>query len=99
METKSIPTVEQFLDDYFKEINPNFNSYKKAIELLSAAGRHEVIRIRTSQAAHEYAVLFAKYHRERQIEAIDKLMNVEFQGCFCPTISDIENAYKEDLIK
>lgn len=91
METKPIPTVEQFLNDYFKEINPNFKSYKKAIELLSAAGRHEVIRIRTSQAAHEYAVLFAKYHVK---EALDRCVEIApyDKGRY-------EEAYPEYLIK
>jgi len=41
----------------------------------------------------EIMVLFAKHHRERQIEAIDDLIGEYVSK------KSIENAYKEDLIK
>jgi len=48
---------------------------------------------------HEYAVLFAKYHRKRQIEAIDKIVLNNYLFEKRTTINDIENAYSEENIR
>jgi hypothetical protein len=54
-----------------------------------------------SIAAHEYAVLFARHHREKQIEAIAKGL-YEYFACDMGDQEEIEkiveNAYPEDRI-
>ena len=62
---------------------------------------HELDRDWIKEAMHEYAVLFAKWHREKAIEAIDNKINEFYRtgSGNWPSKVDIENTYQESEIK
>jgi len=99
MENKSIPTAEYFINKKFEEkfgedfydityINNESNSGLVVEEFLF-------------KVAREYAVLFAKHHRGKAIEAIKEKAELKYSkdGCLYINPDSIENAYSEDEIK
>lgn len=81
MESKSIPTYKEFLEKFSFENDCTGMEDREFYALV----------------VHEYAVLFAKYHREKTIEAIKEKAWSWGDG----TINEesIENAYGEGNIK
>ena len=95
MESKAIQTAEEFL--YVIGIYDNI--------LYDPRNKNGIHEIKLSELLHEYAVLFAKQHMNKQIEAIKE--SVE-QACIDMNLvtteiniilDSIENAYSENNIK
>ena len=88
MENKSIPTVEQFIIS--KEVFDGM--------VYSPLHKRE---FKLSELLHEYAVLFAKYHREQQLEATVNNFYTNYIGLKSKEYikQDLENAYSESCIK
>ena len=88
MKSKAIPTVEQFI--IFKEVFDGM--------VYSALHKRE---FKLSELLHEYAVLFARYHREQQLEATVNNFYTNYIGLKSKAYikQDLENAYSEDEIK
>ena len=89
MESKAIPTVEEFIisKGVFDGI------------LYSPLHKRE---FKLSELLHEYAVLFARYHREQQIKAIIGYINDKYPNLLNDYMihkEDLENAYSESCIK
>jgi len=95
MESKVIPTpANQFFDDYAKE-HLDAHSWN---DFICSFDENYV-----EEKTFEVSVLFARHHREMQIEAIKENYELEYDkwGHECIGIDpdSIENAYPEDLIK
>ena len=91
MESKVIPTVDEFCKNYLKE---NWTSEYCSMD---------VVTILMPKAMHEYAVLFARHHREQQIEATSEILfselGAELSKLNKNDLISILNAYPEDRIK
>ena len=87
MESKAIPTVEEFISEYTDgDIDHLTGPYSLEI---------------TKELMQEYAVLFAKYHREQQLEATVNNFYTNYIGLKSKEYikQDLENAYSESCIK
>ena len=64
--TNTLPTAEEYLEVYLKS-QPLFPKYDRWIDFALSV---PVVALDShyKSAMHEYAVLFAKYHREKQAE-------------------------------
>jgi len=89
MESKAIPTVEEFIIS--KEVFDGM--------VYSPLHKRE---FKLSELLHEYAVLFARYHREQQIKAIIGYINDKYPNLLNDYMIHkeyLENAYSESCIK
>ena len=98
MKSKPITAEEHFIKFYketsFKE-DGEYPTDEEITELMNNSACKKFI-----ESNKEYAVLFAKHHREQIIEAMNNEIN-EFYQCYStvpPTMEDIENAYPESKI-
>lgn len=101
MESKLIPTVTDHFIEFYKD-----NEFKEYHEYPSVASIREFTTdpyfIATMKSLHEYAVLFARYHREQQIKAIIGYINDKYPNLLNDYMihkEDLENAYSESCIK
>lgn len=99
MESKEPITAESFFDDYAKEKLGHGTWFTFTLKEATS-----VVAEITYKVSHEYAVLFAKHHREKAIEAVKDLdviqeLYVEIGSGKIREIEEaIENAYDESKI-
>ena len=95
MESKELPTIEQYQDEYAKSVG-----HHNWTEFCAFESKGTIIQ-EVKKMAHEYAVLFARHHRKDMIEAVNKSIYVSFD---CDIVDQeriekiIENAYPESNI-
>jgi len=94
----TLPTAQEYLDKYFiKLCGTNFGDTLFQKRPAPTFVEHHVVK-----ANHEYAVLFAKWHREKQIESIidNSFQDTSVEPCLYTfdSKSDIINAYPESEI-
>ena len=101
MESKAIPTVtEHFIEFYKKHALKECHKYPSDADIREFTT--DTYFIDAMKSMHEYAVLFAKYHREQQIKAIIGYINDKYPNLLNDYMihkEDLENAYSEDNIK
>jgi len=99
MESKAIPTVEEYFNKRFFEKHGIIHSAVLEAMNEPEAEYYDSVEMAefTQIAAHEYAVLFAKYHVRLALEAAVDCADC----CYDATIDEdsIKNAYSEDNIK
>lgn len=100
MESKELPTIEQYQDLYAKGVG-----YHNWTEFCAFESKGTIIQ-EVKKMAHEYAALFAKHHVAEAVEAVKGKAEIEYkyieslnQELPCVNIDSIENAYPESEIK
>ena len=102
MESKAMPTVEMLgrmfenNSDCYADTRMDEGGRLFEGEIIQAMTKEKFIKI-----AHEYAVLFAKYHVRECKEATKRKAELKYgkDGCLYTNPDSIEKAYSEDKIK